>query len=195
MRRNRRDRRVAAALAAALLAAPVFQAAAQDHRQLGAHRHGHGTLAIAIEGNSVQVVLEAPGADIAGFEHPAESSADKAKVAAARKTLGDATALLTLPVPAGCKLASAAVELEGEEEQGRAHRDEKGAHGEASHAEFHAEYAFLCADADAITEIAFPYFKSFPRAEALDVTLVTGRGQKSFAVSGSTARIDLRDMR
>ena len=45
--------------------------AEEKHRQLGAHEHGHGNFNIAIEGKSVSMELEAPGADIVGFEHKA----------------------------------------------------------------------------------------------------------------------------
>ena len=45
--------------------------AEEDHRELGPHVHGHGTLNIAIEDKRVSMELEVPGMDIVGFEHAA----------------------------------------------------------------------------------------------------------------------------
>lgn len=185
----------AAAVAAVLVAWPAQQGEAQEHRQLGAHQHGHGTLNVAIEGRTLQVELEVPGADIVGFEHPATSDADKAKVAAARKKLADASQVLAVPAQANCKLTAAKVVLEGEEESAthQAGKNE-GRAGEAIHSEFQVRFAFDCTSVAAITQITFSYFKAFPNAEELDVTLITHKGQKTFEVNRQTTRIDIRDM-
>ena len=44
-----------------------------QQRQAGAHEHGRGTLNIALEGTRLTMELEAPGADIVGFEHKAKT--------------------------------------------------------------------------------------------------------------------------
>ena len=41
--------------------------AGDDVSQMDAHVHGHGILNIAVEGQVVEMELEAPGADIVGF--------------------------------------------------------------------------------------------------------------------------------
>lgn len=66
------------ALLISLLAAS--QAGAETSRQLDAHEHGVGTLNIAVDGQAMAMEFQAPGADIVGFEHPAETEADLAKV-------------------------------------------------------------------------------------------------------------------
>ena len=63
------------ALAGALAATA---AVAEERRELGAHEHGHSTLTIAVEGTRVAMELSAPGADIVGFEHAAETDEQKA---------------------------------------------------------------------------------------------------------------------
>ena len=70
------------------VAAPV--ALAEETRELGAHLHGSGTMNIAIEGRSVAIEFEAPGADIVGFEYAAESVEDRARVDAAIADLASA---------------------------------------------------------------------------------------------------------
>ena len=70
--------RTAALLVAVLgIALPAWAAQAQ-HRELGPHQHGHGTLNIAIEGERVSMELDVPGADIVGFEHAASTADQKA---------------------------------------------------------------------------------------------------------------------
>ncbi len=68
-----------ACVLAAAVASTVFSASAQEeHRQLGAHVHGHGHLNIAIEGKTVSMELEVPGADVVGFEHEPSTPDQKA---------------------------------------------------------------------------------------------------------------------
>jgi hypothetical protein len=186
-----------------ILASTVTGASAEGKRQLDAHRHGHGTLNMAIEGKTLHMELEAPGADIAGFEHAAETAAQKASVKAAEKKLAAPLTLFALPGEAGCEVASAKVSLSGESD----HEREKHSHGhesagvshkeqarEEDHSEFRAEYALTCANMDAITTIRFPYFDAFPNAEELAVTLITEKGQKAFEVSRSNPVIDIQGM-
>jgi len=73
-------------------------ALAQDSRELGAHEHGVGTLNIAIDGNSVAMEFEAPGADIVGFEYEAQSDVDLAAIDAALEKLVAPLDLFVLPM-------------------------------------------------------------------------------------------------
>ncbi len=77
------------------------------------------------------------------------------------------------------------------DEEHDAHKDEEHAdddHGhedhadEAGHTEFHAEYSFACENPDALTEITFAYFETFPNALEVEVRLVTSSGAKAFEV-------------
>ena len=137
------------------------EAIAAERRELGAHQHGHGKLNIAIDGNKVAMELEAPGADIAGFEYAAKSDADMAAIKQATATLEKPLALFKVPDAAQCKVSQAKVEIETEEHEhdghGKAaktddhhdhdhdhdhkHKDEAG----SAHSAFHAEYELDCA--------------------------------------------------
>ena len=177
-----------AAAAALVLAVPLV---AQAQRELGAHRHGHGTVNLAIEGARVLIELEAPGADIVGFEHAPRSAAEREAVATATATLKAPLALFTLPEEAGCRVEKAEVELEG----AGGHAGERGhGHGEAptaGHTEFHAEYTLACTRPDAISTVAFPYFEAFPRAGALTVNVATRHGQARHEVTRDAPRAEL----
>ena len=211
---------LAAAVAAAITVAVVpAVAGAESKRQLDAHEHGHGTLNMAIEGKTLHMELEAPGADIIGFEHAAASDEDKSRLAAGRKTLENPSAVFSFPVEAGCKIKSVQVDYETGDDHGHekheksGHSHEKHDHGkkkahkhgdghkhghakeeaqEGGHAEFHARYVFDCKNTAALTVIEFPYFSAFGNARELSVTLVTDKGQKAFEVSREQNRIDLR---
>lgn len=121
-------------------------AAHTQTRELDAHQHGHGALNIAFEGASVAMELEVPGADIVGFEHPAESDADRALIDAAIAQLAKPLELFAMPAAAGCTVTAANVALLGEDdhdEHGDDHKDEhaddhKDEHGD-DHKDEHAD--------------------------------------------------------
>jgi hypothetical protein len=164
-----------------------FAAQAEEHRQLGAHVHGNGRLNIAMEDKTFSLELEAPGADIAGFEHEANTQEDRAALEDAKAKLADGLALFTPPPAAGCVLKSAKISTEAEhekEEQGKAAE-------EHHHSEFHAEYAFECASPSQATAIAFGYFKAFPNAQSLDVSVISPKGQSSYEVTRDKPSLSL----
>lgn len=125
-------------LSAALLSClPAFAFAADDgHTELGAHEHGSGNFNVAIEGKSVAMELEAPGADIVGFEHAAHSEEDKSAIKKAKSTLADLKSVVELPDAAGCTLAAAKIELHTEGGDHEKHDD----HDHAKKAEKHDDH-------------------------------------------------------
>jgi len=177
-------------------ALPAFAHGEHDHdetRQLGAHEHGTSTLNIAFDGGSLMMELEAPGADIVGFEHAAETDADKAAIEAAEAVLADPAALFVLPAAAGCTLASADAHLAGEDadhDHGHSH-DHSHDEAEAGHSEFHAEYSFTCADPAAVTSIGFGFFDAFPNAQKVDVQIVGPNGAQAFEVDRAAPTLAL----
>jgi hypothetical protein len=183
-----------------ILALSASHGAAEPVRQLGPHQHGHGSLNLAVEGQTVQMALEVPGADIVGFEYEATTAEDQAKVQAAEEKLAQPLALFVLPRNAGCKVTSAKVVIARESATDHdAHEHEENAHAEADgheaeHSEFHAEYALSCSNVAAITTISFPYFDAFPNSEELAVTLITAKSQEAFELNREHALIDIRGM-
>jgi hypothetical protein len=175
----------------------AFSAAAEEHRQLGAHVHGHGRLNIAIEDKTVSIELEAPGADIVGFEHEAATRAQRAAIEKAKATLAAGLSLFTPAAEAACTQKASKVSIEAEHEHEHEHHAE-GAKSDAEeeaadhhHSEFHAEYAFKCASPGRLTSMTFDYFKAFPSAEALDISLISPKGQSSTEVTRDKPRLDL----
>ena len=193
-------RRVLVTILLSALAQPL--AAEQPRRQLDAHAHGEGRLAIAIEGGRVEMELEAPASDILGFEHAPKTAAQRKALADAKRRLQTLAGLLVLPAAAGCKLATAKVEVIGAAAGGKAHAHDHGhdhgkdkkaetASSHDAHSEFKATYALACGATDKLGSIAFDYFKTFPRATKLDVTVIGPKGQSSFAVTRQKPTLDL----
>ncbi|MCP4185380.1 MAG: DUF2796 domain-containing protein [Hyphomicrobiales bacterium] len=183
---------------------------AETTRQHDAHEHGVSQLKIAIDKNQMQMVLEAPGSDIVGFEHEPENSEQKASVAQALDLLKVPSKLFTLPDEAKCTLTSAQSKFTFEEEEEHdssekhteghdKHEDEKHVdekygdkeHEEEGHAEFNATYVFNCSSPAKIGTIGVQFFKQFPDAEEIELQAVSEFGQLSAEVTKNQTGIDL----
>ncbi len=180
---------------AAGLACAALPASADEHRQLGAHVHGHGRLNIAIEGNTVSMELEVPGMDIVGFEHEPSTPEQKAAMANAKEKLLNALALFGPAPEAGCALRHVKVSTEAEHEDEHEHEAHAtGGHEEEPghrHSEFHAEYSLNCSSPSRLTSMTFQYFKDFAGAQELDVSVIAPKGQSSFEVKRDKPTLDL----
>lgn len=160
-------------LVLALLAG--LPATAQETRHLDAHEHGVGRLNIAMEGQTITMELQSPGADIIGFEHAPKSPEDHAAVAKAAATLARPLELFALPERANCSVTQADSSLEM-------------GHG---HSEFHGAYLLHCSDMDAVNTIDFTYFEVFPGAQSLEVQVVTPNGSWGTDVTRDAPSVDL----
>ena len=115
-----------------LASAFALPAMAESTRELDSHEHGVGTLTMAVEGDQIALVFEAPGADIVGFEHVAKSEEDHALIDAAMADLARPFDLFSFPAGAGCEVVNASVKMLG----GGDHDDhDHEAHGDEDHAD------------------------------------------------------------
>lgn len=188
---------ISAAAGAALVTSAW--AGEESRRDLDSHVHGEGALSIAIEGRSIAIELEAPAADIVGFEHKARSPEQKEAVERAKSKLAMSLDLLKLPSAAGCRQTESHVELEGGggeaggEEPGHdgaeAHEEHDG--HEAEHSGFRAEYALECEHPEALTGLEATYFVVFERAKALEVNVVSEKAQSRFRLTREAPALDL----
>ena len=197
---------------AALALFTASSAVAAERRELGAHQHGHGTLNIAVDGNKISMELEAPGADIAGFEHEAKSDKDKAAIKSATEKLEKPLALFKVPDAAKCAVSEAKVKLEAEEHDHEGH--DKDHHGimtkprrrnmmttmtmimprtvpRLQHSEFHAEYLLECGSPAEFKSLGLDYFAAFKSAEGLTIEVITPKGQSKFEATRDKPVIDL----
>lgn len=182
--------------------------AEEGRRQLGAHSHGEGKLAIAIEGKKLEMELEVPGSDILGFEHEPRTAAQKKALSAAKARLAKLQGLYDLTPEAACKLGSARVDVLGAaagepHDHDHDHKTEKDtakgakaddhdhAHEHGSHSEFRVTYTIECANPEKLGAINFGYFKAFKGAQKLDVTVIGPKGQSSYVVTRDKPVLDL----
>lgn len=194
-------------LLALIAASPVV---AEGARELSAHEHGVGELNIAVAGSDLVIELHAPGADIVGFEHAAESDADKAAVEAALAVLGDLSNVIALPAAAECSVSAAEAELhiEGAHEEhddhdehghdDHAEHDDHDEHDHAEeaggHSEFEASYTLTCAAPDQIEALDFAYFGQFENARELHVQIASDAGAQAFDVERDAAALDVKGL-
>ncbi|BCD86367.1 hypothetical protein PSm6_27740 [Pseudomonas solani] len=183
-------RRLLIALPFALL--PLATAQAHDHEHeehgsLGAHEHGVARMNVALDGNSLELELESPAMNLVGFEHAANSDADKAKVAAARAQLEKPLELFAIPLVAGCKVAGQELESplfgnapEHEHEHEDADHDEAEGHEHHhEHSEIHAHYQLECAKPENLKTLDLKaLFTRFPATQKIQVQLIGPQGQQ-----------------
>lgn len=176
---------------AMLITVPAFADQA-EHRQLGPHVHGQGTLDIAIEGNKIEMELVSPGMDIVGFEHIASTDEQKAAVEKAKAKLADVLAVFKLPAAANCKAETANVENRKETHKpGEKDDDDDDKPGAPQHSEFHATYTITCEAPERVTGLETVYFSNFAGAQLLNVNVTTSKGQTQAQMTRDKPTLDL----
>ena len=182
-----------------LLAAAAFGAQANhdehESHSHGAHEHGHGHLNLVVDGNQLMIELQAPAADLVGFEHAAKSDEDKAQYAKAVARLQQPDALFRLDPAAGCKLTQQALQA-AKEEHDHDHDHDKAAsdehehhHDEAGHADLGAMYTYTCATPAKLNGLEAPLFSLYPSLEKLSVQGILPTGQTAAELTPSANKL------
>jgi len=70
--------------------------AKEEHREHGAHEHGHAQLSVVTEKNDMILALDTPSMNLFGFEHEPRNDEQKATVIKAVKSLEDFSSLVIL---------------------------------------------------------------------------------------------------
>lgn len=179
------------ALPFALMPLSVALASDHDHAHdsLDKHEHGLATLNVAVEGNKLEIELESPSMNIVGFEHAANSPADKATAASARTVLENPLALFALPAAANCVVHEVEVEspLFGNDDADEMHTDAKG----DAHSDIDADYELTCSKPEALSSLSLaPLFKQFPGTTKIEVQLIGPNGQKGAELTPASPAIN-----
>jgi len=174
----------------------------RDH---DAHEHGHAELMIIKENQHLEITLRSPAQNIVGFEHAAQSEADKATLKKAVKLLKQADQLILLAPEAQCALEN--VELESallsdqddthphhdkHDAHGHddAHHDEHDAHGhDETHSEFEVAYQYVCQNLSVLSAIDLKIFALFPLTERIDAKLLGQGAAQLQSLSPEQARV------
>jgi len=145
------------------------------------HVHGQGELYIALEGKTVHVHLVVAAADVLGFEHEPETSAQKARLHQLANKLETNADVVELD--GRCALVSVEHSLEMHEKPlGDTHHapkheehEEFGHHDEQGHQDIEVEYQFSCEGK--VSGISVALFDSMPSLSAIQAQWITESGQ------------------
>ncbi|MFQ2068092.1 DUF2796 domain-containing protein [Aeromonas veronii] len=186
-----------------LLAAAAFGAYANhdehESHSHGAHEHGHGHLNLVVDGDQLMIELQAPAADLVGFEHAAKSDEEKAQYAKAVARLQQPDTLFRFDPAAGCKLTQQELQAAKEEhDHDHDHDHDKAAsdkhedhhdHDEAGHADMGAMYTYTCATPAKLTGLEATLFSVYPSLEKLSVQGILPTGQTAGELTQSANKL------
>jgi hypothetical protein len=150
---------------------PVGQAEA--HEQHAAHEHGVARLGIAVGTEGLEISLDSPAANLAGFEHVPTADADKQKVKDMVEKLEAGDELFTLNAEAGCELKDTEVlsALHGDEMQTPATAEL------GEHSDMNVTWSYACAKPAELKEVAVRLFSAFPEGfQKISAEWVTDKG-------------------
>jgi hypothetical protein len=172
------------ALAIGILWTPFVAPTAEvEHREHGAHEHGHGMLSIVIDGDELAIELELPGVNVVGFEHEPSNQEQRRAVEETIALFKRSETLFILPGAAGCRADKVDVTLAHEEHHnGNGHsaqaltQDKKAAQADDAHevhSELRAEYHFHCNTPTEIDSVEVRLFGYLIDLNDIEVQIVT----------------------
>jgi hypothetical protein len=186
---------IAALLAGALWAQPALA----HSKNPGAHQHGVAKLALALDGETLELTLESPLDNVLGFERAPRTDRERQAVRqmAQRFHSGE----LFTPTPAaqctviGAELASTALDPVLLAPAPAATTTATTAAPAASkstddgHADLEATVRYRCRQPDALKAVDVGLFKTFTRMRQIDAAVVTGSAQRGMRLTRQQTQI------
>ncbi|MBA0339104.1 DUF2796 domain-containing protein [Stenotrophomonas maltophilia] len=166
-----------------LLAASAAQA--HDVRQLGAHVHGQATVDLALDQQTLEFALQAPGIGILDFERPPANAAEQAALARATALLQSGS-WVTLSTAAGCRLIANDARAEGFDAMAAAPPP-----GQHRHAGFSATLRYQCTKPAGLRAIVVRLPAVFPGLHEVIVNSTTAHGQNRSVLTADNLRVVL----
>jgi len=182
------------------------------------HVHGVAELGVVIENSTIAVSIEAPLADIIGFEHEPEDDEQVVAIRRAAALLADPANLFEPSEAAGCSLAGHSIDAPGffhknagtggstdnesahadrnHQRSGKAHGESAG-HGDDDsrsdhhHSNLNASYEWTCSDIARLDGLALSVAENFGSIETINVQVLTASGAYVDEVPGNAASISL----
>ena len=170
-------------------------------RSAESHTHGDASLAIVLEETVITVELDTPLYNLLGFEHEADTAAQKATVLKAETVLSKGSSLFIFNSEAGCSILhdTISVELGHHEDEGEhiGHEDdhhddhkEEGTNDE-SHKDVVLQYAYNCLQPKSLKDVTINLFEHFENFAELDLVYLGPNTQKQMKLSAAKPRMDL----
>jgi hypothetical protein len=161
-------------------------ASAGELRQSGPHVHGISQLDVALEGDTLEVSLAAPGHNIVGFEHPPYTPEQTSQLAAALGILKLPTSWLVPARAAGCSVLEVSVEPHGYDV------GDKPASETDDHTDIDAHYRFRCASPASLDHVDVELADFFPETKQVVVELVMPDWQGQQVLENGQHRVLLK---
>ena len=191
--------------------AATKSAQVSETRSADSHTHGAAALALVLENGVVTAEFETPLYNLLGFEHAAETEAQKAAVKKAETVLSNPAPLFVFNSSAKCAPAAERISVElGLDDHGQDHRDHEhddshkhdedhshdDDHGHADdehsdHKDVILSYEFSCQNPDALTEVTVNLFEHFDNLAELDLVYLGPNTQKQISLNAANSRASL----
>lgn len=140
-----------------------------------AHVHGQAELSIVMENNSVLLSFNAPAESLVGFEHRAQSKAEREKLKQLKQKLHRPDNLFAIQ-GGKCQLAEKHIDLESIMPSDHSHNHN-------GHAELSINYQLQCEDTSKLVSISLSAFQSFKHLEKVTAFWATEHEQGSHSLT------------
>ncbi len=155
-----------------------------EHREHGAHVHGEARLTLAVEGKTLEIMLESPADNLFGFEHAPETDAEKAHAENVLAQLKKPGELFSPDAAAECKASTPEVESPFKTGEGKAEHE--------GHADVDANYSFECQQPAKLNKIEFLLLKQFQSLRTLKVEYITDAKQGTQDMTSENIVLELK---
>ena len=168
-------------------------------RSAQSHTHGDASLAMVLENAVITVELDTPLYNLLGFEHAAETAAQKAAVEKAETILSKGGPLFVFNSEAGCTIAAQTISVEldvdghdDHEEEGHDDEHHDDEHDdEDTHKDANLQYEYRCSRPKALEHVTVNLFKHFENLTELDLVYLGPNTQKQVEINAGKTRIAL----
>lgn len=197
MIRNTYSTKVIAALISVLSTCLSAEKAHHNPKQ-EVHLHGRVEITLVIEGNTVELHLESPAANIVGFEHPASTPKQLDSINRATTILEAPEQLLTF-IGTRCLPTVREIDVSAVSPAKANHNEAHPAHqthldkGHATHSEISARYQFNCTHGNNLTAIKVQLFDLFPRIESIHAAWINDHQQALTTLTAGSTTIKFKN--
>jgi hypothetical protein len=168
-------------------------ASGEGFEQHHAHEHGKVTLNIAIDASTLAMELDAPAANVVGFEHAPRTSGERAAVSNAAAFIRAGRSLIGVPPAAGCHFVNTVfTEPKWEPDTESATAASKASEAHEAHADYEARFSFRCDHPDQLAWFEPWLLLKLMNVNEARINLLTASGQRTETVTNPRARIRLQ---
>lgn len=156
--------------------------ASTTNTKQAAHEHGSVKLGVAFEGLKAEVMLEAPGESIFGFEHAARNDEERKTIVDTMKKLrNNPGVLFGFDSKAGCQFSNS--DVHAAQENMLAESTAEHQHNSDAHASLIGRWYLNCKTSLSGSKLQLNLIKHFPRIEKIAVIQVSGDRQSARTLS------------